>query len=374
MAQGSSETNVAVPLHNPVEWSPAELASWLNKQHPDLEPEASLLQENEISGKTLALVDRQCLKDIGIVSIGKQLAVLACIKELLSNTERESSQKPKSVQSPSKRMKVKITRKDKQEMRAEDKHLYHSKIKLIRKECLKRWPGNNKVYFRSNNTNSLILSEMVSSLEPLCTVKEIGFGQSAIRNHILQWVSEKNRKLNDGYDFEKSRTPAKRAISSDAVDLSESIDETDTEKPTSEDLGETCSVAVDDISDYSAQLVCAVFFKVATFRNLSVRKHLSPLAKELGIKHRGNSKYELAKKVATELVKREMVHVTASSNYKCLSRDEIIVKKGQELPLAEVSTSDLSSSGSTKSVDDTTADDSSSLSDFSDEQCNDNKK
>lgn len=152
------------------------------------------------------------------------------------------------------------------------------------------------------------------------------------------------------------------------------LDETDTEKPTSEDLGETCSVAVDDISDYSAQLVCAVFFKVATFRNLSVRKHLSPLAKELGIKHRGNSKYELAKKVATELVKREMVHVTASSNYKCLSRDEIIVKKGQELSLAEVSTSDLSSSGSTKSVDDTTADDSSSLSDFSDEQCNDNKK
>lgn len=38
---------------------------------------------SEISGKTLSLVDRQCLKDIGIESIGKQLAVLACIKELL---------------------------------------------------------------------------------------------------------------------------------------------------------------------------------------------------------------------------------------------------------------------------------------------------
>ncbi|KAL9976595.1 hypothetical protein ACROYT_G013916 [Oculina patagonica] len=296
----------------------------------------TIATKNEISGKTLALVDRQCLKDIGIVSIGKQLAVLACIKELLSNTERESCQKPKSVQSPSKRMKVKITRKDKQEMRAEDKHLYHSK---------------NGVFLRAS-----VYSER-NWIWAKCNQKP----------HTS--VGEKNRKLNDGYDFEKSRAPAKRAISSDAVDLSESIDETDTEKPTSEDLGETCSVAVDDISDYSAQLVCAVFFKVATFRNLSVRKHLSPLAKELGIKHRGNSKYELAKKVATELVKREMVHATASSNYKCLLReDEIIVKKDQELPLAEVSTSDLSSSGSTKSVDDTTADDSSSLSDFSDEQ------
>ena len=71
----------------------------------------------------------------------------------------------------------------------------------------------------------------------------------AIRNHILQWVNEKNRKLSDGYDFEvqflylvegvsnlgmelmqafffkqKSRTPAKRAItSSQATDLSQSI-------------------------------------------------------------------------------------------------------------------------------------------------------
>lgn len=59
------------------------------------------------------------------------------------------------------------------------------RIKLIRKECSKRWPGNNKVYFRSNNANSLILSEMVSSLEPVCTLKEIGFGQSKSERHNL---------------------------------------------------------------------------------------------------------------------------------------------------------------------------------------------
>ena len=28
----------------------------------------------------------------------------------------------------------------------------------------------------------------------------------AIRHHILQWVSEKNRKLSDGYDFEVQAT------------------------------------------------------------------------------------------------------------------------------------------------------------------------
>ena len=68
--------------------------------------------------------------------------------------------------------------------------ILNCRIKLIRKECSKRWPGNNKVYFRSNNVNSLILSEMVSTLEPLCTVKQIGFGQSKLRFFIKPWPNE----------------------------------------------------------------------------------------------------------------------------------------------------------------------------------------
>ena len=47
---------------------------------------------------------------------------------------------------------------------------------MIRKECEKRWPGNHKIYFRSNNSNSLVLSEVCSSLLPLCEIKAIGFG------------------------------------------------------------------------------------------------------------------------------------------------------------------------------------------------------
>ena len=42
-----------------------------------------VILESDISGKTLTLVDRQCLKDIGLGSIGKQLTILSCIKELL---------------------------------------------------------------------------------------------------------------------------------------------------------------------------------------------------------------------------------------------------------------------------------------------------
>ena len=135
------------------------------------------------------------------------------------------------------------------------------------------------------------------------------------------------------------------------------LDETDTEKPGSENLGETCSTTLDDMSDYSAQLVCATFFKVPTFRNLSLKKHLSPAAKALSIKHRGNGKYELAKKIAFEVVKREMVSVNEGSNYRCLSRHEIVIQKDLELSneTDDVKSSDISSSGSssTKSVDET---------------------
>ncbi|KAL9977482.1 hypothetical protein ACROYT_G014890 [Oculina patagonica] len=52
------------------------------------------------------------------------------------------------------------------------------RIKIIRKECQNKWQGNTKIYFRSNNNNSLILSELVSSLQASCELPEIEFGQA----------------------------------------------------------------------------------------------------------------------------------------------------------------------------------------------------
>ena len=87
----------------------------------------------------------------------------------------------------------------------------------------------------------------------------------------------------------------------------------------------------------------------------------------LNIKFRGNGKYELAKKIAAELVKKEMVRVAEGAKYNCLSRGKIVIEQELDLELAKPSTSELnSSSSSTMSVDDT--DDLSSLSDFSDQQ------
>lgn len=48
----------------------------------------------------------------------------------------------------------------------------------MRSECLKRWPGNLKVYFKGNGRKTLILSALVLLLEPETAIKEIGFGRS----------------------------------------------------------------------------------------------------------------------------------------------------------------------------------------------------
>ena len=102
----------------------------------------------------------------------------------------------------------------------------------------------------------------------------------------------------------------------------------------------------------NGQIICAVFFKKATFRNVSVTNHLAPAAKELKIKHRGKGKYELTLKIASELVKKKMIEVAEGANFICLSRNQV-----QELDLLSVESSSSdsidSSSGSTMSVDET---------------------
>lgn len=64
------------------------------------------------------------------------------------------------------------------------------------------------------------------------------------------------------------------------------------------------SHSIEDISDYSAQIICSVTFNVPVFRNLSLKNNFIPAAKVLGIKTRGMGKYELATKIAQSLVKK----------------------------------------------------------------------
>ena len=103
-----------------------------------------------------------------------------------------------------------------------------------------------------------------------------------------------------------------------------------------------------DISDYSAQLVCAVSFGVTAFRNLSVKKHLAPAAKILHVKSRGHGKYELANRVAITFVEKAFVEIQPPGNYKYLEREKIVILKdiGEVLQAEKVKKCEVLSSPS----------------------------
>ena len=129
---------------------------------------------------------------------------------------------------------------------------------------------------------------------------------------------------------------------------------------------------MEEISEYSAQLMCAVIFGVAAFRNLSLKTHLTPAAKILQEKSRGHGKYQLAKKLAIALVQKGYVEIQPPVNYKDLQREKIVILKDfkKELTAAKLKKNEVlssSSAGSTESVDGTDSSPLSSLSDADDE-------
>jgi len=73
------------------------------------------------------MVDRACLRDINITSVGKQLTILRCIQELLSKDKKESQQNESLPNVSDTTMKVKITKKDKKSWTPEQRALYQRK-------------------------------------------------------------------------------------------------------------------------------------------------------------------------------------------------------------------------------------------------------
>lgn len=93
---------------------------------------------------------------------------------------------------------------------------------------------------------------------------------------------------------------------------------TDAEKTISEE----CSSDISKITPYSAQAIVTVALKRITFRSLSYNT-LVKVAKVLGVKARGKGKYDLAEKMATELVEQKYVEIAEGGNFIALKRDAI---------------------------------------------------
>lgn len=48
---------------------------------------------------------------------------------------------------------------------------------MINQEARLIWPGNSKIHIKGNNNARLKMEELVTRMEPMCSIPEIGFGR-----------------------------------------------------------------------------------------------------------------------------------------------------------------------------------------------------
>ena len=96
------------------------------------------------------------------------------------------------------------------------------------------------------------------------------------------------------------------------------------------------SSKLDDITSKSAAIVVLTFLGVNSMQDVTVVKHLYPLAKKVTVKYRSLGKYQLSVKIATALISQGYIEVKSpvkggDVNFLNLKREDIVCKKKDQL-------------------------------------------
>ena len=108
--------------------------------------------------------------------------------------------------------------------------------------------------------------------------------------------------------------------------------------PAPVDNGNSCKASskLDDITTKSAAIVVLTFLGVNSMQDVTVVKHLYPLAKKLTVKYRSLGKYQLSVKIAKALISQGYIEVKSPAaggdiNFLNLKRENIVCKKKDQL-------------------------------------------
>lgn len=75
--------------------------------------------------------------------------------------------------------------------------------RTVQEKAVQKWPGNNIPVFRKNATALKELQDLVDELASSCTYAPAGFNKQGIRQHILDTLNERRRRIHNGHDYEK---------------------------------------------------------------------------------------------------------------------------------------------------------------------------
>ncbi len=78
----------------------------------------------------------------------------------------------------------------------------------VRAAAALAWPGNEIPTFKNNKENAARLDQLVMELLPDCSYSPLSlpgvcFSRNGIRQHILDTLNERRRRVHGGYDYEK---------------------------------------------------------------------------------------------------------------------------------------------------------------------------
>ena len=115
------------------------------------------------------------------------------------------------------------------------------------------------------------------------------------------------------------------------------------------------SSSLDDITIKSAAIVVIAFLGVNSMQDVTVVKHLYPLAKKLTVKHRSLGKYQLSVKIAKALISQGYIEVKSpveggEVNFLNLKREDVMCKKKDQLKSNDPDREESDDNGDTDSI------------------------
>lgn len=83
----------------------------------------------------------------------------------------------------------------------------------MQERAVLKWPGNDIPVFRKNVKALRDLQNLVDELAETCTYAPAGFNKQGIRQHILDTLNERRRRIHKGHDYEKVEVLPKLFVS-----------------------------------------------------------------------------------------------------------------------------------------------------------------
>ncbi|KAL5503539.1 hypothetical protein EMCRGX_G010505 [Ephydatia muelleri] len=206
-------------------WTLVETVAWAKKAFGD--DVSASFEEEGVDGETLELLAKcgtiEQYKACGLRYIKQQMQ----LKRLLNTDKRElegSSSLEREMSSKKFDRKLKLL--ELRTISPEDRRIYLMTRNKINKATKEVWSGNDVPKFRGNEEEMKKLDKLVSDLLPICSCKY--FGPQSIRQHILDSLQERRRKIKNGHDYRKNKkTPSGSVTKSKAADSTRSVPKDD---------------------------------------------------------------------------------------------------------------------------------------------------